>query len=110
MQVAMGWAVVLFNLLDNATTFVCLRDPVPGYAVVEANPIARWMFDSIGLVQGLLLETLVTSVAVAFLVLSPRIPKHIRTGLLALLIVLPAYAAANNYMIMQTIGIGWGIG
>ena len=96
-------------MIDHAL-FFCLRDPVPGYAVVEANPIARWMFESIGLVQGLLLETVVTTGAVAFLVLSPRIPRRIRFALLALLIVLPAYAAANNYMIMQTIGLGWGTG
>ena len=110
MQVAMGWTVVLFNLLDNATTFICLRDPVAGYTVVEANPMARWMFESVGLVQGLLLETVLTTGAVAFLVLSPRISNPIRIALLALLIALPAYAAANNYMIMQTIGLGWGTG
>ena len=106
----MGWLVVLFNLLDNATTFLCLRGPVPGFTVIEANPIARWMFDSVGLVPGLVLEMALTTAAVAFLVLSPRISNPIRFALLSLLVVLPAYAATNNYLIMRALRIDWGIG
>ena len=56
MHVWLGALVVLFNLADNATTFLCLRAPVPGFEVVEANPAAAWLFETVGLRQGLLLE------------------------------------------------------
>ena len=31
MRFALGVLVVLLNLADNATTFLCLRAPVPGF-------------------------------------------------------------------------------
>ena len=44
MRFALGILVVLLNLADNATTFLCLRAPVPGFEVSEANPAASWLF------------------------------------------------------------------
>ncbi len=105
----LGLAVVVFNLLDNATTFFCLRQTVPGFDVVEANPFARALFDGVGLVPGLLLETLVTTATVAFLVWSARLSTALRLGLLAVLALLPAWASVNNLLVMRAVGIGLGI-
>ena len=106
MKLLLGLLVVLFNLMDNTTTFLCLRAPVPGFEVIEANPFARWLFDSLGLVEGLLLETVITAGAVCFLVVSQRIPTQVRFSLLLLLAILPAWATVNNLSVMREIGLG----
>ena len=105
MHVFLGTLVVLMNLADNATTFLCLRAPVPGYEVVEANPAAAWLFDAIGLIPGLALEMAVTTVAVAFLVWTPRVSPRVKLALLILLAVLPAWAAINNWLVIEATGL-----
>jgi hypothetical protein len=105
MHVFLGTLVVLMNLADNATTFLCLRAPVPGYEVVEANPAAAWLFDAIGLFPGLVLEMAVTTVAVAFLVWTSRISPRVKLALLIVLAVLPAWAAVNNWLVIEATGL-----
>ena len=109
MRVLLGTLVVLFNLADNATTFLCLRAPVPGFEVIEANPAAAWLFDSIGLQQGLVLEMLVTTVAIGFLVATERISPRVKIALLVVLAALPAWAAVNNWLVIQAtnLPIAW---
>jgi hypothetical protein len=108
MRFLLGALVVLFNLADNTTTFLCLRRPVAGFEVVEANPIARWLFASVGLVEGLVLEMLITTAAIAFLVLTRRIPDRIRFTLLVVLALLPAWASLNNLLVIRTVGLSLG--
>jgi len=109
MRVLLGAVVVLLNLADNATTFLCLRAPVPGFDVMEANPAAAWLFDVIGLGPGLVLEMVVTTVAIAFLVTTPRIPRRAKLALLIVLAALPAWAAVNNLYVMKAtnLSIAW---
>ncbi|MEX2209130.1 MAG: hypothetical protein WEF50_23170 [Myxococcota bacterium] len=109
MRVLLGALVVLFNLADNATTFLCLRAPVPGFEVIEANPAAAWLFDAIGLRQGLVLEMLITSVAIVFLVGTRRISQRVKLALLVLLAALPLWAAVNNWQVIQAtnLPIAW---
>ena len=106
MRFLLGGVAVVLNFLDNTTTFLCLRYPVAGFEVFEANPLARWLFDALGLLEGLMLETLITTAAVAFLVLTSRIPRNMRIALLAALALLPAWAVANNMQVMHEIGLG----
>jgi hypothetical protein len=106
MRFLLGGLVLVLNLLDNATTFLCLRSPVLGFEVFEANPVARWLFDGVGLIEGLFLETALTSAAVLFLVLTPRIPRGPKLVLLGFLALLPAWAVANNVDVMYEVGIG----
>lgn len=106
MRFLLGGLVLALNLLDNATTFLCLYRPVSGFEVFEANPVARWLFDGMGLLEGLLIETLLTTLAIAFLVWTDLIPIRPKIALLALLALLPAWAVANNMQVMQEIGIG----
>jgi hypothetical protein len=108
MRVLLGLLIVLFNALDNLTTFMSLSSPTPGFEVYEANPFARWLFESVGLAEGLLLEALITTAAVCFLVWAPRISPRVRLALLALLVVLPAWATVNNLEVMRSVGITLG--
>ena len=105
MKFLLGALVVLFNLTDNATTFLCLRAPIAGYEVVEANPIARWLFESVGLAEGLLFEMVITTAAIIFLVVTERIPHRIKLTLLVILAVLPAWASVNNLLVMRAVGL-----
>ncbi len=105
MRFFLGALAVLINLLDNATTFLCLQAPPLGFDVYEANPIARWIFESVGLVQGLLLETVITTAAVAFLVGTHVIGTRPKLLLLLGLVLLPAWAVANNLRVMDAIGV-----
>jgi hypothetical protein len=108
MRFLLGALVVLFNLADNTTTFLCLRQPVPGFEIVEANPIARWLFESVGLVEGLALEMLITTAAIAFLVFTGRIPSRMKLLLLVVLALLPAWASLNNLLVIRTVGLSLG--
>jgi hypothetical protein len=108
MRVLLGLLIVVFNAMDNLTTFMSLSSPTPGFEVYEANPFARWLFESVGLAEGLLLEALVTTGAVCFLVWAPRIAPRVRLALLALLVVLPAWATLNNLEVMRSVGISLG--
>ncbi len=101
MHAWLGALVVLFNLADNATTFLCLRAPVPGFEVIEANPAAAWLFETVGLRTGLLLEMAVTTAAIVFLVATERIPPRVKLGLLVVLAALPAWAAINNWQVIE---------
>jgi len=103
MRFVLGALVLLFNLTDNATTYLCLRQPVPGFEVIEANPVARWLFDSVGLVEGLVLEMSITIAAVAFLVWTRRVHPSTKLIVLSVLTLLPAWASANNWLVMQAI-------
>ncbi len=103
MRFVLGALVLLFNCLDNATTFLCLREPVAGFEVFEANPVARVLFDSFGLLEGLLLELGFTLLAVGFLVFSERIPQRLKLALLAVLVVLPAWASVNNLLVIHAV-------
>ena len=109
MHVVLGTLVVLLNLADNATTFLCLRAPVPGFEVIEANPAAAWLFNSVGLLPGLALEMAVTTLAIAFLVATTRISSRAKLALLVVLAALPAWAAVNNILVIRAtnLAIGW---
>ena len=105
MRFLLGGLVLMLNVADNATTFLCLRAPVNGFDVFEANPVARWLFDGVGLIEGLMLETVLTSGAVIFLVITPRIPRRTKVLLLTALALLPAWAVSNNLQVILDIGI-----
>ena len=105
MRVVLGVLVVLFNIADNTTTYLCLRAPVPGFEVAEANPAANWLFGTIGLVPGLVLEMAVTSAAIAFLVATAHVPPRVKLALLLILAALPAWAAINNSLVIRATGL-----
>ena len=81
--------LVLLTLLltsaDHWTTYQCLGRPVPGWHVSEANPMADWLFTSTGLVPGLLIDSAITLVAVAFLVTTGALPRRAKIAFLSLI-------------------------
>ena len=105
MRFALGILVVLLNVADNVTTFLCLRAPVPGFELSEANPAASWLFGFMGLRSGLIFEMVVTTAAVALLVVTDHVPPRIKLALLVVLAALPAWAAINNALVIQATSV-----
>jgi hypothetical protein len=96
---------LLLALLDHLTTWFCLRAPVPGWELREANPLAAWAFGRLGLAEGLALDTALTLVAVVFVSEAERLPRAARLGLLGVLIASAAFAVANNLGVIQQVGL-----
>ncbi len=69
---------LLISAADHWTTYLCLRHPVAGWEVAEANPLADWLFSTAGLIPGLLIDSAVTVCGVAFLLGSGRRPRILR--------------------------------
>jgi hypothetical protein len=106
MRFALAGMALLMNALDNFTTFACLRRPVVGFEVYEANPLARWGFDLFGLVPGLILEMALSGVAIWFLLQTQSFSRSTRMSLLAAMAVLPTWAVVNNLRVMHALGMG----
>ena len=101
--------LVLLTLMvtaaDHWTTFVCLRRPVEGWSVTEANPISDWLFGTLGLVPGLLLDSAVTLGAVAFLVTTDLVPKPAKGLIFAAVVAWTGYAVVNNFQAITALGL-----
>ena len=105
MRFALASLALCFNAVDNLTTYLCLRRPISGFEVYEANPLAAWGFGMLGLETGLVVEMIVCVGAVAFLLFSGVLHPRLRLVLLTLLTVLPAGAVLNNLTVMRELGI-----
>jgi hypothetical protein len=105
MRFLLAAGALLMNALDNLTTLRCLSDPAPGFGVYEANPLAAWTFDAVGLRPGLAVEMVLSALAIAFLVYSKSFSLRLRMGILIAMVVLPAWAALNNWRVMQEMGL-----
>lgn len=98
-------AVLALTALDHWTTFVCLRVTVPGFAVREGNPLAAWLFEQVGLVPGLVLDSVITVAALAFLLATRRVPATAKTLLLLMIGTWTAGAVANNVRAIEALGL-----
>jgi hypothetical protein len=96
---------LLLAMLDHLTTWLCLRAPVPGWEIREANPLAAWLFGRVGLVEGLLIDSALTLGVVLLVSQARRVPRAAKLGLLGVLIATSAFAAANNFDVIQQIGL-----
>jgi len=96
---------LLLSAADHWTTYLCLRAPVSGWHVAEANPLAEWLFSSFGLVPGLLIDSGVTLVAVAFLLSTPQIPKLTKGLFFGAVIAGTSVAVYNNVLAIQALGL-----
>ena len=105
LRIILGALVLLLNVADNATTYFCLVEPIPGFLVIEANPVARWLFNSIGLLEGLIFEMSVTTLTVSFIVWGSILSSRLSLLILVVLIVLPAAAVWNNLLVIEALGI-----
>lgn len=99
-----GLALAL-TAADHWTTWLCLRAPVEGWTVREANPIADWLFSWAGLNGGLVVDSLLTLGAVAFLVTTRSFGRPVRVGLLAAISAATAFAVGNNLSAISRMGL-----
>ncbi len=90
---------------DHWTTFLCLRGPISGWQVTEANPIADWLFRNMGLLPGLILDSVVTVAAVAFLLTTRLIPSPAKGAILTVVVAWTGYAVFNNMSAIATLGL-----
>jgi len=106
--------VALLTALDHWTTWLCLRAPVPGWTVSEANPVAARLFESVGLGPGLALDSVLTAGAVLFVLRTELLGRTGKAGCLALLAATTGFAVANNLEAAHALGLlgggpdGWG--
>lgn len=101
--------LALFTLLltaaDHWTTYLCLRAPIPGFEVSEANPLADRLFQALGLVPGLALDSLLTLVALAFLLSTDLVPTPAKRIFLLVVIAWTGYAVVNNLQAISAMGL-----
>ena len=100
---------VIFTAADHWTTYLCLRAPVESWQVTEANPIADWLFASVGLVPGLLVDSVVTVLAIGFLLTTPLVPPRLKTGFFVFVATWPGWAVTHNLGALRALGLSpWG--
>ena len=102
---AMALLTLLLSAADHWTTYLCLRTPLAGWEVTEANPIADWLFGSFGLVPGLLVDSALTLGAVAFLLTTRRVSRLAKFCFFGLIVAWTGFAVINNWQAVQALGL-----
>jgi hypothetical protein len=95
----------LLSAADHWTTYLCLASDAPGWQVTEANPLADWLFARAGLVEGLMIDSAITILALAFLAWTPRLPHLVKIGFLSFAAFWTGFAVLNNVNAAQTMGL-----
>jgi Domain of unknown function (DUF5658) len=96
---------LLLSAADHWTTYICLRSPVDGWSVSEANPLADWLFSSYGLAHGLLIDSAVTVIAVGFLIYTRRLPRFAKGIFFVCVIAWTGFAVVNNLQAIRALGL-----
>ena len=93
------------TLGDAYTTWACLHEPVPGWEVLEWNPGAEWLFEILGLVPGLVVDSVITLVAALWVACTTKLATPIKVFYFALGIIVTVGAVYHNYQSMIEMGI-----
>lgn len=96
---------ILMTCADHWTTYLCLHAPVEGWSVVEANPIAEWLFSWAGLGKGLAIDSILTLGAVLFLSTTDIFGRTLKISLLAVISLATGYAVVNNLEAISRMGL-----
>ena len=96
---------LLLSAADHWTTYLCLREPVSGWHVAEANPLADWIFGSFGLVPGLMIDSVLTLGVVAFVLTSRFIPDVFKGLFFGVVIAGTGLAVYNNFKALTVLGL-----
>ncbi len=96
---------ILMTCADHWTTYVCLHAPVDGWSVVEANPIAEWLFGWAGLGKGLAIDSILTLGAVLFLSTTDVFGRTVKISILAIITMSTGYAVINNLGAISQMGL-----
>ena len=95
--------ILISNFFDDLTTYLALTSkPAPGHVIVEANPIARVLFETIGLVPGLVFEFFLTVVLLYWVMKSTALPHKLKVGMFVAIFVITTWAVLNNTAILQS--------
>ncbi len=97
--------MLVLSAADHWTTYLCLRQPIEGWLVLEANPISDWLFTSIGLVPGLLLDSALTVMALLFLLTTGVFPQRAKCLFLGIVSAWTAFAVHNNLNAIYALGL-----
>ena len=100
-----GIALLLVTLGDHYTTWLCLQAPVPRWEITEANPIAEYLFQVFGLVSGLLIDSIVTIIAVTWVYRTSFFPDGVKIGCGLAAVAVTTFAVVNNLGAMRAVGI-----
>ena len=101
----LAFLTLALSAADHWTTYLCLRNPVAGWQVTEANPISDWLFQGMGLVPGLLIDSIVTVAAVMLLLTTSRIPHYAKNAFFSLVVMTTGYAVINNFGALSALGL-----
>jgi hypothetical protein len=101
----LAFLTLFVSAVDHWTTYVCLRSPVPGWQVEEANPVAGWLFLHTGLVPGLLIDSAITVAGVAFLLTTSSVPLAAKCVFFAIVIGWTTLAIVNNFQAIDALGL-----
>ena len=104
LRLFVGMTIAL-TCADHWTTYLCLHAPVEGYDVVEANPVAQWLFDRAGLMAGLVIDTTLTILAIAYLTRTGVLAHRVKIVLLCLIAFSTGWAVVNNLGAIDRMGI-----
>jgi hypothetical protein len=96
---------LLMSAMDHWTTYLCLRTPIDGWRVTEANPIADALFESYGLVPGLVVDSAITLLAVGFLLTTRRLSSLAKGLFFAAVIAWTGFAVVNNLHAIEIMGL-----
>ncbi len=96
---------IVLTAADAWTTYLCLAHPHAGWSVSEANPFSDWLFQQVGLVPGLVLDGVVTFVAVLFMVSTRLLPSSAKILMLLTFVGVTGYAVVNNLGIVKMLGM-----
>jgi len=96
---------LLLSAADHWTTYLCLRSPVSGFDITEANPLAAWLFQSVGLVEGLMIDSLLTVAALVFLLTTRRMPRTAKLVFLVAVVGWTGFAVVNNLNAIYLLGL-----
>lgn len=98
-------ATLVLTALDHWTTYLCLRYPIEGWVVSEANPIAEILFNVAGLGPGLAIDTVITIAAVLFVFSCQVFNSNVKVGLMVAITATTGYAVVNNIGAITRMGI-----
>jgi len=98
-------ATILLTGVDHWTTYLCLRAPIEGWTVSEANPFAGWLFDSTGLVGGLAIDSAITLGAIVFVARTEILAQWLKASLLAVITLSTGFAVVSNLDAITRMGL-----
>jgi len=101
----MAIATLVLTGADHWTTYVCLRKPIIGWNVMEANPVVDLLFSTTGLMGGLAIDSFLTLAVVAFLFRTKAFSRGAKQAFLSVIVLTTGYAVVNNIQAISALGI-----